>query len=244
MGLKTWSFQDNGKAGANGGGYGPFEFDGLGVMFLGATTPNTGAPQGPNLNNIQVRVHPGWKPSFLTGNGEMYPSIAVDGVPLTAGGWFRLKDVVSTWYFSIPVQGLGQPITYWFAIIDREDCEFYAGNSNLETPAVVKKSFTDPVTATPVLVSDQPCLLTGWYNFNSDAAAVYVQFFDTDDPASVTLGTTVPVLSLGIPAGAAANAFEQSGVRTFFNGIVIASTTTRNGNAAPGADTDVDIFFE
>lgn len=242
MGMKTWSFQDNGIAGRNGGIYGPFEFDGTGIMFLGCTSPNDGEPQGPNLTNVQIRVHPGYKPTTLTGNGVAFPGVAVDGIPLTAGQWFRLDQKVSTWYFSVPIQGIGQPLSYWFAVVD--DCGFYAGSVDLQTPAVVKKTFTDAVLAVPILVANSPAMLTGWYLDNPDVAFAYLQFFDTSNPASVTPGTTVPKITLGIPPGAAANAFESSGLATFFNGIVVFASTARANGVAPGAAMDINIFFE
>lgn len=63
----------------------------------------------------------------------------------------------------------------------------------------------------------------GWYFYNDGAAEVYVKFYNAT-AANVTVGTTTPVFTLGIPAGAAANVFSEIGI-AFSTAITVAATT-------------------
>lgn len=103
-------------------------------------------------------------------------------------------------------------------------------------------SASGSVGAKATTVTSAPAGLNGWYLFNSNAATVYLQIFDAKSAAEVILGTTVPVLSLGIPAGSGANVLVDC-IRDFLKGIVIACTTTRAGNAAPANTLDFNLFF-
>lgn len=63
----------------------------------------------------------------------------------------------------------------------------------------------------------------GWYLYNDGAAEVYVKLYN-DTVANVTVGTTAPLVTLPIPAGAAANVFTDIGI-PFSAAITIAATT-------------------
>jgi hypothetical protein len=70
-----------------------------------------------------------------------------------------------------------------------------------------------------------------WYDiFNPSNATAYVQLFDAA-LADVTVGTTAPVLSIGIAAGGRASGEAGVGFQT---AISAAATTTATGNTAPG----------
>jgi hypothetical protein len=58
--------------------------------------------------------------------------------------------------------------------------------------------------ATATLVSSKRCILQTYHILNTTAAVAYVQLFDALSVADVTPGTTVPALSLGIPASGGA----------------------------------------
>ena len=83
-----------------------------------------------------------------------------------------------------------------------------------------------------------------------NAAARYLKFFDLAATASLTLGTTVPDLTLIIP-GAAAGAgiaynFPDEGV-PFRNGIVIATTTeitTAGTTAVSASEHSIQISYQ
>src|SRR5216117_681653 len=84
--------------------------------------------------------------------------------------------------------------------------------------------------------------LTGYYVYNPNSSVAYVQFFDVASGTAVTLGTTTPTLSFGIPATAAANLFDGTGFQ-FRNGLKLAATTTATGATAPSTGVDLNLFF-
>lgn len=86
--------------------------------------------------------------------------------------------------------------------------------------------------------------LGGYYLFNPAATACYIQMFDVATATTVTLGTTVPDQSLGIPAGSAANIPPVSPGVNWVNGIKIASTTTRLGSTPCGTGSDVNFWYK
>lgn len=65
--------------------------------------------------------------------------------------------------------------------------------------------------------------LHGWYLYNDGATEVYVKFYN-DTVANVAVGTTAPLVTLPIPAGAAANLINDVGI-PFSAAITIAATT-------------------
>ena len=100
-----------------------------------------------------------------------------------------------------------------------------------------------PVVWTPVLlnslgatvvsvVSSQAARLTNIYCYNPTGAVAYLQIFDVATAAGVTLNSTVPTLSLGIPTAQASGLGPAVTGIYFKNGIQVASTTTPTGNSA------------
>lgn len=83
--------------------------------------------------------------------------------------------------------------------------------------------------------------LYSYHCFNAAAATSYVQIFDTS--GAVTLGTTTPALSLGLPAGGAGNLHFTTGV-AFANAIKVAATTTATGSSAPGTAVDCNFTYK
>lgn len=83
----------------------------------------------------------------------------------------------------------------------------------------------------------------GWYIYNANASVAYVQFFNTQ-ASGVTLGTTAPVYSLGIPAGGAANVEPGMVGLAHSTAICIAVTTTRAGSTGPGSTVDYNIWYK
>jgi hypothetical protein len=70
----------------------------------------------------------------------------------------------------------------------------------------------------------------------------YVQFFNAQASA-VTLGSTAPVYSLGIPASAAANIAPGIVGLAHATAISIAVTTTRAGSTGPSSTVDYNIWY-
>jgi hypothetical protein len=85
--------------------------------------------------------------------------------------------------------------------------------------------------------------LYGWYIFNDSASPVYVKIYNAT-AASVTVGSTTPVLTIPLPAGAAANAFSTIGI-AFATAITAAATTgvADADTGAPAANDVVANFF-
>lgn len=84
--------------------------------------------------------------------------------------------------------------------------------------------------------------LYGWYLFNPAGVDQYLQIFDASAVTSVTLGTTVPGMTLGVPTLGGANLFGAPGI-AFSNGIVIAATSTAAGNTAGASAVRVNVFY-
>jgi hypothetical protein len=75
--------------------------------------------------------------------------------------------------------------------------------------------------------------------YNPSDAAAYVQLFDAERAADVTVGTTVPKASFGITT---LTHFNWSEVQLYFEkGLVIAATTTVTGSNAPSASVVVNF---
>lgn len=110
----------------------------------------------------------------------------------------------------------------------------------MPTYASRKKLYRNQTT-TVQRVSDGPCVLAGWYFFNPNAVTAFVQVFDTT--GTVTLGTTVPDNSFGVPATGAANQLDGSGI-TFTNGLKFACTTTEDGSTANASGLTVNLFIQ
>lgn len=85
--------------------------------------------------------------------------------------------------------------------------------------------------------------LYGWYIYNDGAAEVYVKLYNAT-AAVVEVGTTVPVMTLGIPAGSGANVFTPHGI-AFSTAICAAATTvaTTADATAPAANQVVANFL-
>jgi hypothetical protein len=83
--------------------------------------------------------------------------------------------------------------------------------------------------------------LGAYHCLNPNASAVYVQIFDTS--GAVTLGSTVPVLSLGLPASDGGNLEWTMGIH-FANAIKVAATTTATGSTAPGTAVDCNFAYK
>src|SRR3569833_2423027 len=95
---------------------------------------------------------------------------------------------------------------------------------------------------TLTLITINPTRLGGYFVDNPNASSAYLQIFDANAVAAVTLGTMAPKLSFGIPAGGAANLdLAPDGIR-FVNGIVIAVTTTRTGSTNPASTVDYNLW--
>lgn len=81
----------------------------------------------------------------------------------------------------------------------------------------------------------------GYYVYNPNTSVAYVQVFDVS--GAVTLGTTAPDMTFGIPPGSGANLEVTNGVN-MANAIKLACTTTATGLSAPSTGLDLTVFFK
>lgn len=81
------------------------------------------------------------------------------------------------------------------------------------------------------------------YCYNPNASVAYIQLFDVATAAAVTLGTTVPVQSLGIPGTLSSGTGPAPVGIVFTNGLQVAVTTTATGSTAPGSAMDCDVTY-
>lgn len=99
------------------------------------------------------------------------------------------------------------------------------------------------LTSTAQAIKASAGQVYGWYIYNPNATAQFVQFYNTA-AASVTVGTTSPLFMLTIPATSAANVEFTNGI-TFSNaGFSCAATSTAGGNGAPTTALDAVIFYK
>lgn len=99
------------------------------------------------------------------------------------------------------------------------------------------------LTNTVVTNKGTPGVMGGYHCYNPAAAVTYLQIFDVASATTVTLGTTVPDLSFGIPAGGGGNLEWANGV-AFTLGTKIAATTTATGSTAPATALDCNFFYK
>lgn len=99
------------------------------------------------------------------------------------------------------------------------------------------------LTSTAQAIKASAGQVYGWYIYNPNASAQFVQFYNVA-AASVTVGTTSPLFMLTIPATSAANVEFTNGI-TFSNaGFSCAATSTAGGNGAPSTALDCVIFYK
>jgi hypothetical protein len=129
------------------------------------------------------------------------------------------------------------------------------------SPIVLANNSTSPVTISGVvdMVANTPTMVSGvgtavqqikatatiidsYYVYNPNSSVSYLQFFDVAAATNVTLGTTIPKWSIGIPATSAANLSDVA--LQFLNGLKIAATTTAGGSTSPAIGIDVNIGYK
>jgi hypothetical protein len=89
--------------------------------------------------------------------------------------------------------------------------------------------------------------LGGYHCLNQSGAVAYVQVFDAASSGGVTLGSTAPTLSFGLPAAASlpgGGNLEWSNGIHFASGIQVAATTTATGSTAPSTAVDCNFLYK
>lgn len=98
------------------------------------------------------------------------------------------------------------------------------------------------LVATAQVIKASAGQLYGYYAFNPEAATTFVHFYNTA-AASVTVGTTNPLFTLAIPAGAAANLMTDIGIPFSNAGWSCAATTTASGAGAPATGVSLVAWY-
>lgn len=113
-----------------------------------------------------------------------------------------------------------------------------------QTPSTVGglSTYSGSIGATATAIKAGSGQLYGYYIYNSNSSTAYVQIFNIAT-VGITLGSSTPVLSLGIPAGAGANVEFANGI-FFGTAISFACTTTRGGSSAPSNTVDVNFLYK
>lgn len=95
--------------------------------------------------------------------------------------------------------------------------------------------------ATAIFVRGIECDVLGYHIYNASNATAYVQFFDMTAGVTPTVGTTVPVWSIGIPTVSHAFLMLPVAGLHFQESLWVAATTTAGGNGAPSAALNVNL---
>ena len=96
------------------------------------------------------------------------------------------------------------------------------------------------LAATATLLSSVPCWLKAIHAYNAANAAGFVQLFNANATASVTVGTTAPNASFGTATVTTISPDLGEGIY-FPTGLVAAATTTYNGASAGSAAMTVNF---
>lgn len=108
-----------------------------------------------------------------------------------------------------------------------------------------KKRYVD-ADETPKLVVNRPGRFAGFYAINTNASAVYLKLFDASTVGGITLGTTVPIATLAIPAGSYFfNLFNVPGPHEYGDGLVVAVTDELADSDTSAITTDIylEVYY-
>ena len=115
--------------------------------------------------------------------------------------------------------------------------------SGLTTMNATSSDGATALTSTAQVIKATTGNLYGYYIYNPNATAQFVQFYNTA-AASVTVGTTNPLFMLTIPATSAANLMFAYPVNFSNAGFSWAATSTAGGNGAPGTALDAVCWYK
>jgi hypothetical protein len=104
------------------------------------------------------------------------------------------------------------------------------------------RTFLSVAVKTAVDIKTSSGRLQYLHAVNGDAAVRYIQVFNTP-AASVTLGTTVPVLVLTMASSASATIDLPASVALKGDGISVAATTAATGNTTSTANCIVNALY-
>lgn len=174
----------------------------------------------------------------MSGNRNLYGTIR-DAAGNERGANVNASSQLSVSIDNSPVLGAGSALVGKVGI---DQTTPGTTNAVVDTPATSGglSIVTGSVGATATAIKASAGQLYGYHLFNTTAAVAYVQLFNVA-AASVTLGSTAPTLSIGIPASGGVTVNFDKGI-PFATAISYACTTTRTGSS--GATCDVNFFYK
>jgi hypothetical protein len=201
----------------------------LGVMiYNGANTASYGADNADGIATSATADKMRVISRNSVYNGSTYDRMMGD---TTNGVWVNVKNTVATPAGTNLIGKVG---------IDQTT----PGTTNavVDTPVTSGglSIVTGSVGGTATAIKASAGQLYGYHLFNTTAAVAYVQIFNVA-AGSVTLGTTTPTISIGIPASGGVTVNFDKGI-AFGTAISFACTTTRTGST--GATCDVNFFYK
>jgi hypothetical protein len=201
----------------------------LGVMiYNGANTASYGADNADGVATSATADKMRVISRNSVYNGTTYDRMMGDA---TNGVWVNVKNTVATPAGTNLIGKVG---------IDQTT----PGTTNavVDTPVTSGglSIVTGSVGGTATAIKASAGQLYGYHLFNTTAAVAYVQIFNVA-AGSVTLGTTTPTISIGIPASGGVTVNFDKGI-AFGTAMSFACTTTRTGST--GATCDVNFFYK
>ena len=159
-----------------------------------------------------------------------------------SGTWtVQPGNTANTTAWKVDASSVAVPVTDNSGSLTVDNAGTFAVQASAATSGGVTPALNS-IKATATSVKASAGQVYGWFIYNSNSSVAYVQFFDVAS-GSVTLGTTTPNYSIGIPATSAANVFVPTGI-AHGTAITIAATTTVNGSTAPTNNVDINVFYK
>lgn len=216
--------------------------DGTGVVGLNAGTNNIG-----DVDVLTVPADPfGANADAASATGSISAKLryldSVIPTALGANGGFKIEGVASGTAVPISAASLpSHPVTNAGTFATQaEPTATTAGG--LSTMNASSSDGSTALTSTAQAIKASAGNLYGYYIYNPNAAAVFVQFYNTAS-GSVTVGTTTPLFMLTIPAASAANLAFTVAI-TFGTAMSWAATSTAGGNGAPTTALDAVCWYK
>jgi len=116
-----------------------------------------------------------------------------------------------------------------------------ADNQGMSTFMASGSDGSTALTNTAQAVSSTPARIFGYWITNPNAAVEYIQFYN-QLAANVTVGTTIPFMTISIPASSSANLSLPYGIQCA-SALSVAATDSAGGNGAPGTGLDLVLWY-
>lgn len=147
---------------------------------------------------------------------------------------------VNIWLLSFPMAPAEWPASAAAAATSSTSAANSSGG--VSTYAALGGTGNALLTSTPVLIKSGATNLYGVNFVNKGASDAYVQIFDA---LAATLGTTVPKMSLWVPAGGAwEEKYTNEAKISFATGLLVAATGTATGGTSPIAGILGNIMYK